>query len=48
MKKKSLIILCVVSVLLLAGGCALAIIYLPAIRKANHYTDGIDASFFTR
>ena len=48
MKKKSLIILCAIAALVLAAGCTLAIIYLPAIRKANHYTDGIDAAFFTR
>lgn len=48
MKNKTLIILCTVAALVLAAGCTLAIIYLPAIRKANHYSDGIDASFFIR
>ena len=48
MKKNTLIIICVLAGLLLAAGCTLAIIYLPAVRKANRYSDGINASFFTR
>ena len=45
-KNIKIIIIAVAAVLILATSAVLSAIYVPAIRQANHYSDGIGASFF--